>query len=120
MSAQAFDDQVTLLAKNLEREKVLPLRPTGVQAGHLPIGCAQGAERVVFHRRVPERASQHRKHLAEFTEKTAKQIQSVNALVEQLAAATLSGGGAHLLLISCDAAVAVAAAGKHQPADAAR
>src|SRR5712691_1794563 len=119
MSAQAFDDQVTLLAKNLEREKVLPLRPTGVQAGHLPIGCAQGTERVVFHRRVPERASQHRKHLAEFTEKPAKQIQSVNALVEQLAAATLSAVGAPLLLIAGAPAVAVAAAEKYQPADAA-
>jgi len=67
-----IDDEVSAIAKHLERKQVLPLHPTGVQAGGRAFGRAQQTEDVVFHFDRPKRGRKHRGNFGELAGEPAK------------------------------------------------
>ena len=86
-AAEAVDLELAVAAEDLEGEQVLPLGAARVQPGDLPGRRLQQQEAVVLDRHLPEERRDVAAHLGEVAGEPASQVDQVDALVEQLAAA---------------------------------
>src|SRR5579862_2539590 len=103
-----------MAAKDLEAKEILPLGAARVQPRNLAPGSAQAQEGVVFHRHLPIEVGNLAADLGDVTKEPSGQVDQVNALIEQLAAAGKGGIGAPFLFVAKSAAVAVARADVQQ------
>ena len=112
-AAEAFPVQLGVAPVNLQAEKVLPFAAAHVQPRGVARGVAEVQERVVIHRHLPEIRRGVAFDRREFAEKNSREINQVDALVNQFAAPRNLRICAPLFFVADATALAVTAAHKH-------
>ena len=79
--------QLALAAVELEGKHVLPFRAAGMQESHLLLGRLQQEEGIVVDRHIPEESVGRAVDFGDVTQEPARQIDQMNPLIDQLAAA---------------------------------
>ena len=103
---------------DLERKQVLPFGATHLQPGGLPAGGPQTQKGVIIHLNVPEVGRRVSVNRHEFAHKGGSQIDEMNPLIDQLAAAAPHmGRHAPFAVVARAPAVTVAAADEHRVAE---
>src|SRR6185312_20216 len=119
-AAESLDVQLAAAATDLEGKRVLPLGAARVQKGDLPGGRLQQKECVVIDGHVPEVGMGRAVHLHELPEEPTCEIDDVDTLIDQLAAAGNFRLSTPLPLVTKATAMAVAGAHKQERAQYAR
>src|ERR1019366_3344737 len=116
---EALDVELGAAGVDLEREEVLPLGARGVQLGDLSARGPERHEGVVVDRHLPEERGHLTVHARELLAQIpAREVDEVDALVDELAAPRDRRIGAPLLLVTDAPTVAVARTNEHdRPAD---
>ena len=99
--------ELRVASVNFEREKIFPFRATDVQPRGLAFGRAQTQKGIVVHRHLPEIGCRVAFNFFEIAQKPARQINQMNSLVNQLAAAGKFRIGAPFLVVTDAPAMAV-------------
>src|SRR6185295_12533476 len=108
-AAKTLDDGIALVAEDLERKEVFPLRQAGMKSGHNFVFRAKQYERIVLESiQIPVLCLDKRRDLLKFPCHETEQIHAMNALFHQLAAPHYLGIGSPFILIARSPTNAVA------------
>src|SRR5689334_12632781 len=97
---------------NFKREKVLPFRAAGMKPRRLIIRCPQKQKCIVIDRHVPKVGGRKTADVREVAEKPLREVDQMNALIDQLAATGNCGICAPLLVVSNASAVPISRSNK--------
>ena len=109
--------ELGVAAVDFEAEEVLPFAAAHGEPGGLAGGVAEAEKRVVIHGHFPEIGGDVACHGGEVAEENAGEVNEVDALVNEFAAAGELGVGAPFFFVAEAAALAVASAHKHHGAE---
>ena len=116
-TAEAVEGEFGVAAVDFEGEEVFPLGAGDVEEGGLPGGGAEVEEGVIIDLHVPKIGGGVAFDGGEIAEEPAGEVDEVDALVDELAAAGEGGIGAPFAVVAAAAAVAVAGAHEHEGAE---
>src|SRR5260221_6433696 len=98
--AETFEVELRVSRVDFEREHVLPLRTRDLQVGHLPLRRREREKRVVVDGHVPKVSLDATEYVCELrADEPAREVDEVNALIDELAAAGFLRDGTPLLLV---------------------
>ena len=115
---QALGSGITILAKDLKTEEILPLGPTYVQRSDLSLICAEKPESIVLKRlHIPKMSLCIPLCLGKIAEHPLGQINQMRTLIQKLPTTGFFGNGPPLAIITGPSAMAITPANAHQRAN---